>query len=198
MLRRLFAAVVAVAVLAAGWALWSYAGPGPSAKDGQATDVVLPKGAHVAQIGAVLEKAGVIRSRLIFEIAAKFSGASRRLKAGEYEFKSGETVSEILSDLANGRVVRRFVSAPEGWTSQMVADAVNATPLLTGTVETPPEGSLLPDSYQYQRGDDRAALVQKMRAAHDKLLAELWASRAPDLPLKTPQEAVTLASIVEK
>ncbi|HEY3950738.1 endolytic transglycosylase MltG [Phenylobacterium sp.] len=198
MLRRLFAAGVAVAVLAACWALWSYAGPGPLAKAGQATDVILPKGAHGPQIAAALERAGVIRSRLVFQLAAKFSGAGRRLKAGEYEFKSGEAMSDILADLANGRVVRRFVSAPEGWTSQMVVDAVNATPLLTGTVETPPEGSLLPDSYQYQRGDDRAALVQKMRDARDKLLGELWAGRAPGLPLKTPEEAVTLASIVEK
>ncbi|MBS0360471.1 MAG: endolytic transglycosylase MltG [Proteobacteria bacterium] len=198
MIGRLFAALVGVAVLIAAWGLWSYAGPGPAAKDGQATDVILPKGAHVAQIGGALERAGVIRSRLIFELAAKFSGASRRLKAGEYEFKSGEALSQILSDLANGRVVRRFVSAPEGWTSQMVIDAVNATPLLTGSVETPPEGSILPDSYQYQRGDDRAALVQKMRYARDKLLAQLWAARAPGLPLKTPEEAVTLASIVEK
>jgi UPF0755 protein len=75
---------------------------------------------------------------------------------------------------------------------------VRAQPLLTGTVETPPEGSVLPDSYQFQRGDDRAALIQKMRAARDELLAQLWAGRAPDLPLKTPEEAVTLASIVEK
>ena len=198
MMRRLFAALIGVAVLAAAWALWSYAGPGPAAKDGKATDVILPKGAHVAQIASALEQAGVIRSRLVFEVAAKFGGASRKLKAGEYEFASGANMSAVLADIANGRVVRRFVSIPEGFTSDMAMDAVRAAPLLTGAVETPPEGSLLPDSYQYQRGDDRAALVQKMRAAHDRLLAELWAGRAPDLPLKTPEQAVILASIVEK
>ncbi|MBS0334950.1 MAG: endolytic transglycosylase MltG [Proteobacteria bacterium] len=198
MARRLFAAVVAVAVLAAAWGLWSWFGPGPTAKDGQTTDVILPKGAHVAQIGGALERAGVIRSRLVFEVAAKFSGAGRKLKAGEYEFRSGESMSAVLGDIAGGRVVRRFVSAPEGWTSQMVADAVNAAPLMSGQAQTPPEGSILPDSYQYQRGDDRGALVRKMRDARDKLLAELWAGRSPGLPLRTPEEAVTLASIVEK
>jgi UPF0755 protein len=90
------------------------------------------------------------------------------------------------------------VAVPEGWTSEMATEAVRAEPVLTGTVEAPPEGSILPDSYQVERGEDRAVVVQRMRAARDKLLAGLWASRAPDLPLQTPEQAVTLASVVEK
>jgi UPF0755 protein len=107
-------------------------------------------------------------------------------------------MAEVLAEIAQGRVVKRFVSVPEGWTSDMAADAVRAEPVLTGTIETPPEGALLPDSYQIQRGEARVAVIGKMRAARDQLLARLWAGRAPDLPLKTPEEAVTLASIVEK
>ena len=198
MFSRVLTTLFVLAILGGGWVVWTYRGPGPSAKAGSATDIVLPRGAGVGQIAGVLKSAGVIGSREVFYLAAKLGGSGRHLKAGEYEFKTGAPMAAVLDDIANGRVVRRFVSVPEGWTSDMAADAVRAEPVLTGAVDTPPEGSLLPDSYQIQRGEDRAAVVQKMRDARDALLAQLWASRAPDLPLKTPQEAVTLASIVEK
>jgi UPF0755 protein len=107
-------------------------------------------------------------------------------------------MAQVLADVEQGRVVRHFVSVPEGWTSDMAADAVRAEAVLTGTVEAPPEGSILPDSYQVERGEDRAVVMQRMRDAQAKLLAELWASRSPDLPLQTPEQAVTLASLVEK
>lgn len=198
MLSRVLTTLLALAVLGGGWAIWTYRGPGPAARSGAATDVILPKGAGVGQIAGALRSAGVIGSREIFYLAAKLGGSGRRLKAGEYEFKSGAPMADVLADIANGRVVRRFVSVPEGWTSDMAVEAVRAEPVLTGLVDTPPEGSLLPDSYQVQRGEDRSEVVQKMRDARDKLLAELWATRAADLPLKTPDDAVTLASIVEK
>jgi UPF0755 protein len=198
MISRILSILVIVAVLAGGWVYWTYRGPGPAARDGAATDVILPRGAGVGQIGSALKAAGVIGSRNVFYLAAKLGSAGRRLKAGEYEFPSRATMAEVLSDIAQGKVVKRFVAAPEGWTSDMVADAVRGQPLLTGVVETPPEGSILPDSYQFERGEDRAELVGKMRAARNQLLAKLWAGRASDLPLKTPEEAVTLASIVEK
>jgi UPF0755 protein len=195
---RVVATVAIFAVLVAGWGVRIYRGPGPAARHGASTDVILPKGAGVSQIAAALKAAGVIRSREVFQLAARLGGGARRLKAGEYEFRSGQSMVEVLSDIEQGKVVRRFVSVPEGWTSEMAADAVRAEPVLTGTVETPPEGSLLPDSYQIERGEDRAEVIGKMRAARDALLAQLWANRAPDLPLKTPEEAVTLASVVEK
>jgi UPF0755 protein len=195
---RVLMTLFLVAVLGGGWTLWAYRGPGPAARQGQATDVILPKGASTAQIADVLKKAGVIGSREVFYLAAKLGGAGRRLKAGEYEFHSGQSMAQVLSDIAQGKVVKRFVSVPEGWTSDMAADALRAEPVLTGAVETPPEGAILPDSYQIQRGEDRTVVMGRMRAARDGLLAQLWANRAPDLPLKTPDEAVTLASIVEK
>lgn len=199
MARRVVGALVVVGLLAAGWAAWTYGGRGPSAAAGAAsTDIVLPKGAGVNQIAAALKRQGLIGSRTVFVVAARLTGAARRLKAGEYEFRSGASTSEILADIAAGKVVRRFVVVPEGWTSQMAADAVRAEPALTGTVETPPEGSLLPDGYQIQRGEDRTVVMQRMRQARDTVLAQLWAARAPDIPLQTPEQAVTLASIVEK
>ncbi|HLZ76394.1 endolytic transglycosylase MltG [Phenylobacterium sp.] len=198
MIRRVFSTLVIVALLAGGWVYWTYRGPGPAARAGGATDVILPHGAGVGQIASALKAAGVIGSRDVFYLAAKMGGSGRHLKAGEYEFPSHAPMAQVLNAIAEGKVVKRFVVAPEGWTSDMVADAVRAQPVLTGVIETPPEGSILPDGYQIERGEDRGEVIAKMMAARDALLAQLWAGRAPDLPLKTPEEAVTLASIVEK
>jgi UPF0755 protein len=107
-------------------------------------------------------------------------------------------MASVLGDIRAGRVVRRLLTLPEGWTSGNAADAINAAAMLTGVAEEPPEGSILPDTYEIQRGEERADVVRRMREARDKVLAALWAKRQPDLPLKTPEEAVTLASIVEK
>jgi UPF0755 protein len=198
MASRVLITLFIVLILGGGWVIWTYRGPGPAARQGPVTDVVLPRGASTGQIANALKAAGVIGSREVFYLAAKLGGAGRRLKAGEYEFRSGETMAEVLSDIAQGKVVKRFVAVPEGFTSDMAADAVRAYPVLTGTLETPPEGSILPDSYQVERGEDRTEVVGRMRAARDALLAQLWAGRDPNVPLKTPEEAVTLASVVEK
>lgn len=195
---RAIATLILLGVLAAGWAVWTYRGPGPKAPEGQVTTVTLPRGSSVGEIARDLRAGGVIGSREIFLLAAKLGGAARHLKAGEYEFRSGQSMAQVLSDIEQGKVVRHVVAVPEGWTSDMATDAVRAEPVLTGAVEAPPEGSILPDSYQVERGEDRAQVVQKMRAARDKLLADLWAGRSPDLPLQTPEQAVTLASLVEK
>jgi UPF0755 protein len=203
--RRLRRSAGAAALIAAGLAIllvlaavWSFEGPGPKAREGVSTTVMLPRGAGVRQIGESLQGAGVISSSTLFAVAARLTGAASHLKAGEYAIRSGETMAQILDDLRAGRVVRHLISVPEGWTSGMALDAVNASDVLVGTAAEPPEGSILPDTYEVQRGEDRAAVIARMQAARDKLLAQLWAARAPGLPLRTPEEAVTLASIVEK
>jgi UPF0755 protein len=203
--KRLWRRAGGAALIALGLALlvalagvWTYAGPGPKAKAGEATVVVLERGSGVAQIGATLQDAGVISSAGLFALAARLTGAASQLKAGEYEIASGASMARVLTELREGKVVRHTVTIPEGWTSGMAVDALNAEPLLTGTATEPPEGALLPDTYDYQRGEDRSAVIQRMRAARDRVLAELWARRQPGLPLATPEEAVTLASIVEK
>ncbi len=198
MAGRVLLALFVFAIVAGGWVVWTYRGPGPAARQGAVTTVILPRGASVGEIARDLKAADVIGSREIFLLAAKLGGAARHLKAGEYEFRSGQPMAQVLSDIEQGKMVKHFVAVPEGWTSDMATDAVRAAPVLTGVVEAPPEGSILPDSYQVQRGEDRAEVVQKMRAARDKLLAELWAGRAPDVPLQTPEQAVILASLVEK
>ena len=195
LLGRLGSLLIIAGVLAAAWVGWAYQGPGPT---GGPTNVILPKGASVARIAHTLKGAGVIGSDRVFQLAARFTGAGRTLKAGEYEFPAGASMAQVLEAIRQGRVVRHLISVPEGFTSEMVLDAVMAEPVLTGDAAAPPEGSVLPDSYQVQRGQSRAEVIQAMRAAQDALLARLWAGRAPGLPFTTPQEAVTLASIVEK
>jgi len=190
--------VLGLALLLALAAVWSYAGPGPKAKTGEVTAVVLERGAGVGQIAGALQDAGVITSAGLFSVAARLTGAASQLKAGEYEIRSGASMASVLADVRAGRVVRRLLTIPEGWTSGMVLDAVNREVVLTGTAEEPPEGSVLPDSYEIQRGQAREAVIRRMQDAHDKLLAELWANRQAGLPVATPEEAVTLASIVEK
>ncbi|MDQ2861128.1 MAG: endolytic transglycosylase MltG [Pseudomonadota bacterium] len=188
-------AAVAVIVLAG---LWTYAGPGPSAGRGGATDVVLPPGASLPQIAADLSRAHVIDSAAVFVFAAKLTGAARLLKAGEYEFASHTPMSKVLIALREGRVVRRFVTVPEGVTSQVVADILRRDPYLTGAVTPPPEGSILPETYEIRRGEARAEVLGQMMDAQKALVAALWRDRARTLPYQAPMQAVILASVVEK
>jgi UPF0755 protein len=159
---------------------------------------VLARGSCVTQIARTLKPAGVIGSSQLFLVAVKLTGATRDLKAGEYEFKSHASIGSILADIRAGKVVRHVVAVPEGWTSDMVVDAVLRQPVLTGPIETPAEGAILPDTYQVERGEQRDEVIRRMELAQQKLLSELWAKRQTGLPFKTPEEAVTLASIVEK
>lgn len=203
--RRARRAAGGAALIALGLALllalagvWSFAGPGPRAPEGEATVVVLERGSGLSKIADTLESAGVITSATLFAIAARLTGAAGELKAGEYEVASGAPMARVLSDIRAGRVVRRSITIPEGWTSGMVVDALNAEAALEGSVAEPPEGAVLPDTYDFQRGEARSAVLARMMAAQEKLVAELWAGRRQGLPIATPEQAVILASIVEK
>lgn len=187
-----------IAALVAAWSVF-YA-PGPSARDGAETTIVsLPSGAGVGAIAATLKSAGVIRSTDMFKAAATLTGADRKLRAGEYEVPSKASLRSVLVLLVEGRVVRHYVTLPEGWSSAQAVDILNRQPILTGTIdETPDEGSLWPETYEISRGETRASVIARMRRAHDDNLARLWAARSPNTVVRTPEEAVILASIVEK
>jgi UPF0755 protein len=192
------AMLLLIVALAGGWVVWTYRGPGPAAPSGATTTVMLERGSGVTQIARALKKAGVIGSSQVFLMAVKLTGAARDLKAGEYEFKSRASMARVLADVRAGKVVRHMVSVPEGWTSDMVVDAVLRQPVLVGPIDTPTEGAILPDTYQVERGEQRNEVIRRMELAQQRLMSELWANRQPDLPFKMPEEAVTLASIVEK
>jgi UPF0755 protein len=187
-----------IAALVAAWSVF-YA-PGPAARDGaEHTIVTLPSGAGVGAIAATLKSAGVIRSTDMFKAAATLTGADRKLRAGEYEVPSRASLRSVLVLLVEGRVVRHYVTLPEGWSSAQAVDILDRQPLLTGTVEaTPEEGTLWPETYEISRGETRASVLARMRVARDRNLDRLWAARGPSTVVRTKEEAVILASIVEK
>ncbi|HWF78448.1 MAG TPA: endolytic transglycosylase MltG [Caulobacteraceae bacterium] len=193
-------ATVAIALAVAGAvALALFFGPGPPARHGTtSTTVILRQGAGLPEIAADLHRARVIGSDTLFILGAEVTGAAHRLKAGEYAFASRSSLASIMNAIAEGRVVHHFITIPEGVTSEYVMETLMRADFLTGVAPAPPEGSVLPETYEALRGDDRSAVLRRMMDARDKLLAGLWAHRRADLPYKSPEEAVTLASIVEK
>jgi UPF0755 protein len=193
-LATLGAALAILAVIG----LFVYFGPGPAASRGASTTVVLAPGAGVTEIASDLRRARVIGSNTMFVLAAELSGAAHKLKAGEYAFPARASLQAVLAQIAEGRVVRHFVTIPEGVTSQVVMETLMRADFLTGVVAAPAEGAVLPETYEARRGDDRSAVLRRMMDARDKELATLWAHRKPDLPYHTPEQAVIMASIVEK
>ena len=145
-----------------------------------------------------LEEQGLVGSAGSFLVRAQLFGGSDPIRAGEFALPAGTSPSGILEIFQHGPVVRRLVTIPEGMPSIMVQERLLAEPLLSGEVAVPAEGSVLPESYDFERGEARAAVLARMQKAMSKALAEAWADRAADIAVSTPQQALTLASIVEK
>ena len=191
-----FGLIVAIAAIVGLFALvHSWGGAGPAK---QTTTVLIRDGETLADAAADLQKAGAIRSARRFVLLARLLGSSAPIKAGEYRLPAHLSQSDILKMMQGGRTLQRLVTIPEGLPSVMVRDRLMAAKGLTGTVGVPAEGSVLPDTYSYEREDTRAAVLGRMQAAMTRYLAQAWAKRAPDLAVKTPEQALTLASIVEK
>ena len=190
---------VLIVLLAGGFFLygkWKYEGAGPSEKS---LVVMLPKGIGVRDIAGRLETAGAVEDELIFRLGVRIEGVGKDLKAGEYEIPAGASMASIVGILRAGKSIQHQITLPEGLTSQQIMAIVEKNDVLKGKLpETPPEGTLLPETYSFTRGTTRAEIVERMRKAHDKLIDKLWAKRADNLPFKTKEEAVILASIVEK
>jgi UPF0755 protein len=196
-MKKLLALVLlVVAGTAVGlWFIQGWNGPGPAR---QPTSVVIASGTSLIEAARQLEKAGVVASADRFLFQARIFGSGEPIKAGEYEFPAHASHSEILALLQDARTLQRLVTVPEGLPSVLVHERLMKAATLTGDVPVPQEGSVLPNSYSYQRGEARAAVLKRMQAAMAKTLRELWPRRNPATAVKTPQEAVILASIVEK
>jgi UPF0755 protein len=196
MKKLLALGIVAVAVLAVGlWFIQGWNGAGAAAKP---TPVVIAPGSSMVKAAETLEKAGVVASAERFLFQAKLFGGSKSIKAGEYEFPAHASHAEVLSLLQSGKTLQRMVTVPEGMPSVLVHERLMQAPTLTGDVGVPEEGSILPDSYSYQRGESRSAVLARMQAAMAKTLAALWPKKASGSLVTSPREAVILASIVEK
>lgn len=184
------------AVGLAGWyGQRAFTEPGPLTAE---KVVNIPRGAGVRDMAEILEREGVVENWMVFVAGQKLGRPDASLKAGEYVFKPGQSVASVIDTISSGKVVLHQVTIPEGLTSQQVVKRLMDNELLTGTPTVPQEGTLLPETYRINRGMSREALLQDMAEAQKKLVATIWARRAPDLPVRSPQELVTLASIVEK
>jgi UPF0755 protein len=166
--------------------------------------VAIPKGEGRIDIAARLEREGVISNRWTFivgHLMQSWFGAKKKLelKAGEYEIKKNASMREVLETLAEGKSILYKLTIPEGLTSQQIVERVNADPNLTGEIlEVPAEGTLLPDTYRFSKGTERSELIARMRAEMTRFVTAAWEKRKEDHPLKSIEEAITFASIVEK
>ena len=160
-------------------------------------EIVIPKCASIARAGEILEEAGLV-SASSFRNQARFFGSDEPIKPGEYRIEKGMDAGDILKLLQSGKTIQRLVTIPEGMPSIMAWERLMAEERLTGEIPVPAEGSILPDSYAFTTGESRAAVVARMQAAMDKAFAELWAKRSPRTAVRNRNEAITLASIVEK
>ena len=182
------------------WGIGRFETRGPLSA--QATYVV-PRNSTTSTIASGLEREGIISDASIFEYGVRYwtqinqPGAS--LKAGEYAFAPGASMQDVLEKLIEGKSIMHSVTIPEGWTTEKIYERVAADETLTGDMPAlAPEGTLRPDTYLFQRGTTRSEVVQRMRTAQDKLVAQIWNDRQPDLPVKDVGQFLTLASIVER
>lgn len=185
-----FVALVAAVFVVQGWG-----GSGPASRT---LTVQVADGSSLAGAARALEEAGAIRSAGRFRMLARVFGSGEPIKAGEYRIPARTSPADILKMLQGGKVLQRLVVVPEGYPSVLVHDALAKADGLTGTVPVPAEGSILPDSYAFQRGDTRASVVARMQSAMQAYLAKAWAKRKPDIAVANPQQAIVLAAIVEK
>ena len=198
MMRRGCLFAVALGVLLLGAVAWFASGWWVVAQVEEETNFLVPSGATLTSVAGKLEEEGLIGSADSFLLRAKVFGSGDPVKAGEFLLSAGASAATILDTLQHGEVIRRFVTIPEGLPSVLVHERLMREPLLTGTIPVPAEGSILPESYDFERGESRAAVLERMQRAMRDTIAELWPKRAKNIAVSTPEEAVILASIVEK
>ncbi len=185
-----------VAFLLMALVAWSWWGPGPLKQN---ANVVIPEGARLASATDYLYYAHAISGpRMKFYYLARLLGEGDPIQAGEFEIPAHASPATVLDILQHGRPVVRLVTIPEGMPSILVAEKLAAIEDLSGEVPPIAEGSVLPDSYDWQRGESRAEVVARMQAAMTRTLDQLWASKKGDCPVESKREALILASIVEK
>ena len=161
--------------------------------------VIVPKGATSGTVAQVLTRAGVIDKPWLFRAVGRLNGLDKRIRAGEYEFTPRMSLSETLQKVTSGEVYYRKITFAEGMTVAQFVALLEENPVLSGEVTEPvKEGDLLPETYSFTYGDSRNSIVVRAKRAMSDVLAEEWKNRDDGLPLKSPQELLILASVVEK
>jgi UPF0755 protein len=189
---------IAAIALAVGWSLGQQrinaAGPLPADKI-----VLIAPGTDVSGIVEQLTDQGVVDSSILMMGALWIEGDHSKVKAGEYMFKQSASLREVIDTLVSGKQILHSITIPEGLTSAQVVDRLRENDALAGDIkDVPKEGSLMPDTFKFARGTTRDQIIRNMQAEQKKILADVWARRATDIPIRSPYELVTLASIVEK
>ncbi|MFK4003948.1 endolytic transglycosylase MltG [Qipengyuania sp. NPDC077563] len=197
-MKKLGLVLGAVVLIGLAGLVWFASGWYGSADVEEDTSFIVPQGSTLTAVARLLDEEGLIDSSDSFLLRAKVLGSGDPIQAGEFLIPAGASASQILDTFQNGQVIRRFVTVPEGLPSIMVWERLMAEDLLTGEVPVPEEGSILPDTYDFERGESRASVVARMQAAMDEYLADSWAKRTSKAVVKSPEEAVILASVVEK
>ncbi len=169
---------------------------GPLAED---KVVNIPRGLGIRDIADLLMREGVIDQPWTFVGGVIVLKARDELKFGEYQFPKQASLHDVISTIVEGKVVLHQISVPEGLTSEQIVQRLLDMDILNGNIrEVPREGSLLPESYKFTRGTPREQVIQRMQQGQRRVLQEIWDHRMADLPLKSPEQLVTLASIIEK
>ena len=186
------------ALLVAIGGIWFASGWWSSAAIEEDTAFIVPSGSTLTSVAKRMEEEGVIGSADAFLLRAKILGGSDPIQAGEFLLPAGASQAQLLGMFQSGDVIRRFVTIPEGMPSILVWERLMAQDHLTGDIPVPQEGSILPDTYDFERGEDRADVLARMQAAMQNYLAEAWPKRKDDIAVDNVRDALILASIVEK
>lgn len=195
-MRKFFALLLILAGLASLYVGINWWGAGPTR---EASTLVVAEGTSLSGLGDQLRSEGHLTlPPTLWRVGTRFLAGGDPIQAGEFEIPAGASAAKILDIVQHGRTVQRQVTIPEGMPSILVQKRVAALPHMTGEAPLPEEGSVLPQTYSYQRGESRAALIGRMQDAMSKTLDELWPSKTERSVVKNRHEAVTLASIVEK
>lgn len=163
------------------------------------TTFLVQRGTGLATIAQKLEIEGLIKDRWTFQFGTSAQAKQAAIRAGEYSIPASASMADILHEITEGRPITYSVTIPEGFTSWQTIERINQAENLTGELtDIPAEGTLMPNTYSFERGQDRRVIVDQMSAAMAAALPEIWENRDPDLPIETPEQLVTLASIIEK
>jgi UPF0755 protein len=170
----------------------------PSGLD-QPRTINIDRGLGLSSIAEQLQRDGIISSKWLFVAGVWLSQQQSNIKFGEYLLPAHASMRDIMEALVSGRGILYAITIPEGLTTQQIVQRLKSEDILVGDIATvPEEGTLLPETYKFTRGDNRESLLARMRRERDRVVADVWARRAPDLPITTPEELVVLASVVEK
>src|ERR1700745_2444889 len=171
--------------------------PGPLKEE---KTVKIPSRAGMTDIADVLQREGIIDNNRWAFIGAVFALRARsELKPGEYLFQKNASLRDVIATMVEGKVVQHAITIPEGLTSEQIVARLSDNDIFSGSVrEIPREGTLLPETYKCPRGTTREQVIQRMQQTQKRVLAEIWERRNPEIPIKSPEQLVTLASIVEK